>query len=207
MQRVGVAIIAREHSCNYGESKNHWSKYCRKEEHNYHRRVSIFTKLLLNCNYSRALLSLEYSRKVIDLHINQATFNGTETSKSSWKNWLEDKRRWGYYLCVSLILTVPHWKYCPLARCVLSLHVRLVLSKSPFVSSYSSSSKESPFQKCAKKAIREAWGSLTNKRINGSSLGGVSRVHSKEVDFFSRDLEKIENKCPFFWLDGSLAAR
>ena len=93
MQRVGVAIIAHrsQHSCNYGESKNHWSKYCRKEEHNYHRRVSIFTKLLLNCNYSRALLSLEYSRKVIDLHINQATFNRTETSKSSWKNWLEDK--------------------------------------------------------------------------------------------------------------------
>ena len=193
-----MAIIAREHSCNYGESKNHWSKYCRKEEHNYHRRVS---------SRLETKLSYYFSLKVIDLHINQATFNGTETSKSSWKNWLEDKRRWGYYLCVSLILTVPHWKYCPLARCVLSLHVRLVLSKSPFVSSYSSSSKESPFQKCAKKAIREAGGSLTNKRINGSSLGGVSRVHSKELDSFSPDLEKIENKCPFFWLDGSLAAR
>ena len=89
------------------------------------------------------------------------------------------------YVCVAH--TTPLEIYCPLARCVLSLHVRLVLSKSPFVSSYSSSSKESPFQKCAKKAIREAWGSLTNKRINGSSLGGVSRVHSKELDSFSRE--------------------
>ena len=40
-----------------------------------------------------SLSSSEFRRgeKVIDLHINQATFNRTETSKSSWKNWLEDK--------------------------------------------------------------------------------------------------------------------
>ena len=103
---VGVAIIARQHSCNYGESKNHWSKYCRKEEHNYHRRVSSITKLLLSSSEFRR------GEKVIDLHINQATFNRTETSKSSWKNWLEDKSI-GATIYVSR--TLPHLKYCPFA--------------------------------------------------------------------------------------------
>ena len=107
---VGVAIIARQHSCNYGESKNHWSKYCRKEEHNYHRRVSSITKLLLSSSEFRR------GEKVIDLHINQATFNRTETSKSSWKNWLEDKSI-GATIYVSRTTPFEILSFC--TRCVL----------------------------------------------------------------------------------------
>ena len=104
-----MAIIARQHSCNYGESKNHWSKYCRKEEHNYHRRVSSITKLLLSSEFRRG-------EKVIDLHINQATFNTTETSKSSWKNWLEDKSI-GATIYVSRTTPFEILSFC--TRCVL----------------------------------------------------------------------------------------
>ena len=105
-------IIARQHSCNYGESKNHWSKYCRKEEHNYHRRVSSITKLL----YSLSSSEFRRGEKVIDLHINQATFNTTETSKSSWKNWLEDKSI-GATIYVSRTTPFEILSFC--TRCVL----------------------------------------------------------------------------------------